>query len=67
VEKFGNRRVHDLLNELEAFEYEISRAGNVKYGAPEGQHDDCVISLALAVWAAKTRRTVPVVDKPKGW
>lgn len=59
--------IPELINELESFEYEITRAGNVKYGAPEGQHDDCVMSLALAVWAAKPRRVVPVVNKPKGW
>lgn len=33
--------------ELEAFEYQFTRTG-VKYGAPEGQHDDCVAALALA-------------------
>lgn len=34
--------------ELESFEYEYTRTG-VRYGAPEGEHDDCVCSLALAV------------------
>lgn len=37
-----------LLNELEIFEMTKSDAGNVKYSAPEGYHDDCVMSLALA-------------------
>jgi hypothetical protein len=37
-----------LLNELEIFEMTKSEAGNVKYAAPEGYHDDCVMSLALA-------------------
>lgn len=37
-----------LLNELEAFEYEVGRTGVVRYNAPEGAHDDCVIALALA-------------------
>jgi len=59
--------IPEILNELESFEYEITRAGNVRYSAPEGQHDDCVISLALAAWAAKSRRIVPVVPKPVGW
>lgn len=39
-----------LINELQQFQYEITRAGNVRYSAPEGFHDDCVIALALAVW-----------------
>ena len=33
--------------ELEQFEYELTRTG-VRYSAPEGLHDDCVCSLALA-------------------
>lgn len=37
-----------LLNELDIFEYEVGRTGTVKYGAPEGAHDDCVIATALA-------------------
>lgn len=38
-----------IVNELEAFEYEYTRTG-VRYSAPEGLHDDCVMALALAVW-----------------
>jgi hypothetical protein len=34
--------------ELEQFEYEYTKTG-VRYGAPEGFHDDCVCALALAV------------------
>lgn len=37
-------------NELKMFGYEITASG-VKYSAPEGSHDDCVIALALANWA----------------
>lgn len=37
-----------LHNELEIFEYEITPAGNVKYHAPEGLHDDAVMACALA-------------------
>lgn len=43
-----------LRGELAAFQYEITRAGNVHYSAPVGMHDDAVMSLALAVWAART-------------
>ncbi|MCS7317530.1 MAG: terminase family protein [Candidatus Dojkabacteria bacterium] len=35
-------------SELETFSFEISRHGNIIYGAPDGFHDDCVIALALA-------------------
>jgi hypothetical protein len=37
-----------LRQELDTFEYEYTKSG-VKYTAPEGFHDDCVCSLALAV------------------
>lgn len=41
-----------LLDELESFEFEVTRTG-VRYTAPEGLHDDCVCALALAVAARK--------------
>ena len=36
-----------ITNELEIFEYQYTAQG-VKYSAPQGFHDDCVMSLALA-------------------
>lgn len=39
-----------LVDELEAYGCEVSESGNFKYSAPQGGNDDCVISLALAVW-----------------
>ncbi|HET7558872.1 MAG TPA: terminase family protein [Limnochordia bacterium] len=47
-----------IVAELEAVEYEYSRNG-VRYAAPEGMHDDCVMALALAVSCANLH---PVVD-----
>lgn len=44
-----------LIEELNAFEYNITEGGRIKYGAPEGKHDDCVISLALACWALRSQ------------
>lgn len=40
-----------LKNELQAYMIERSPAGNWKYNAPEGGHDDTVIATALGVWA----------------
>jgi hypothetical protein len=37
-----------LTAEMKRFEYEISPAGGISYGAPAGYHDDCVMALALA-------------------
>jgi hypothetical protein len=48
----GNVRLMDIdaqTNELLAYQYEITRARNVKMNAPQGMHDDCVIALALAL------------------
>lgn len=38
--------------ELMAFESEKLPSGLIRYGAPEGMHDDTVIALCLAWWAA---------------
>ncbi len=47
-----------LRTEMEVFEYDVTRGGNVRYDAPEGFHDDTIDALALAVdartHAAKT-------------
>jgi len=45
----------DGIEELEAFQYSITDAGNVKTGAPSGQHDDCVTALSLANWEVANR------------
>jgi len=39
----------ELIGELDVFGYEMLPSGRVRYAAPEKFHDDCVISLALAV------------------
>ncbi|RMG93172.1 MAG: hypothetical protein D6706_15890 [Chloroflexi bacterium] len=37
-----------LIGELQAFEAERLPSGMLRYGAPAGMHDDCVMALALA-------------------
>lgn len=44
-----------LIHELMIYQYEITKAGNLRYNAPDGYHDDTVIALALAAWVAKNR------------
>src|SRR3990167_4516773 len=41
--------IPELLQEMEVFTYKTLDSGRVQYSAPSGFHDDCVISLALAV------------------
>lgn len=38
------------IDELEAFEYSVTDSGSVRSSAPSGQHDDCVMALALAAF-----------------
>ena len=49
-QKITYPEIPTLINELKLFGYEKMPSGIVKYHAPEGYHDDCVIGLALAVW-----------------
>jgi len=50
--RISTQQVHfpdnEIVSELMNFEYEYSRTG-VKYSAPNGLHDDCVMALALAL------------------
>jgi hypothetical protein len=59
----GKLRILDdavLIAELQAFGVERLPSGRLRYSAPSGYHDDCVMSLALAWSAAKQ----DVEDKP---
>lgn len=39
-----------LIDELKSFGYKLTDSHNVIYSAPQGMHDDAVMSLGLAVW-----------------
>ena len=41
-----------IVSELDVFAYEYTRTG-VRYSAPDGMHDDCVMALALAVYGRR--------------
>jgi len=45
--------IPNLLHELHSYQYTLGPTGRLSYSAPEGDHDDCVVSLALADWAAR--------------
>ena len=40
----------DLIHELTIFRCERTVSGKTRYEAPEGQNDDCVCAIALAIW-----------------
>lgn len=44
-----------LVAELQAYEMERLPSGLLRYSAPDGMHDDCVMGLALAWHGAATR------------
>ncbi len=48
--KIGYPHVTELISELEAYTYELLPSGMTRYTAPDGLHDDCVVSMALAYW-----------------
>lgn len=60
--------IQDTLYEFDNFTYSQSQTGILHYGAPEGFHDDIVISIALAVWslqpieAKKTEKPLSVIQ-----
>lgn len=43
-----------LIDELTTYAYDMTDAGNIRFSAPDGMHDDCVIALALAVYGLKS-------------
>jgi hypothetical protein len=45
-----------LIAELTSYELQRLPSGRYRYSAPDGQHDDCVISLALAYYAVTSHR-----------
>jgi len=55
-----------LLYELGVFTYEKSKTGFF-YGAPVGEHDDCVISSLIAYWQLGAKLPKPIIEdeKPK--
>lgn len=67
-----------ITDELEMFEFTYSRTG-VRYSAPEGMHDDCVMALALANhqlgngvgprvrWTSQNVKESDGYTRPKQW
>ncbi len=56
----------DLIEELKIFRFEILPSGKIRYSAPEGKHDDCVIALALAVWELGSKLSVHAAEENQG-
>jgi phage FluMu gp28-like protein len=50
--------IPELINELSIFTFEQLPSGLLRYGSPDGMHDDCVIALALAYWKSSGNRYI---------
>lgn len=69
--------IPELVSELNIFSYKITEARNIVYSAPDGEHDDCVFSLALAVHGIGSNLDIAIVgratrastqqDLPRAW
>lgn len=44
--------IETIRQEFELFTYTVTRTGKLSYSAPDGKHDDCVMSIAMAEWYA---------------
>lgn len=55
-------KIQIMIDELKAYSYDYTASHNVVYSAPEGQHDDAVISLALAIHGAKLGGHIPLLS-----
>lgn len=59
-----------LVEELRQYEVQRQPSGALKYGAPDGRHDDGVTALMLACWGLKGNWRTPnlaEVVQPKWW
>ncbi len=54
-----------IIDEMEEFEYQYTRTG-VRYSAPDGAHDDCVCSLALANLGRQAHKGLDVWERAFG-
>lgn len=52
-----------LVGELQAFESERLPSGNIRYGAPDGMHDDTVMSLAIG-WSGMGKEAAGAISTP---
>jgi len=51
------------IEELENYEYSVTDGGTVRSSAPGGQHDDCVMALALAARGVGFKDPAPLIAK----
>ena len=53
--------IPEIRHEFSIFGFEQTQFGNVRYSAPDGQHDDIVIATALCAWGLEKNMSTNVV------
>ena len=61
----GIPNLPEVKHEFEIFGYEQTAFGNIRYSAPDGQHDDIVIATALCAWGLDKNISAGVVGTPE--
>ena len=46
-----------IIDEMSSYTFETLASGVIRYGAPDGMHDDCVSSVLLTAWGLSKNRT----------
>ena len=54
----------EIKREFSIFGYEQTQFGNIRYCAPDGQHDDIVIAAALCAWGLDQMSSTRVIGMP---
>ncbi len=54
----------ETMNELAAYEHYRLPSGFIRTSAPQGQHDDCVMALALCCWGINETRREFILGNP---
>jgi len=62
--KIGIPHIQVIIDEMSAYTFEALPSGVIRYGAPEGMHDDCVSSVLLTAWGLSKNRTEVVGEIP---
>ena len=51
-----------VIHEMRILEMKESRLGALQFAAPQGEHDDCVMALALVNWLWEEQRVTPTIS-----
>lgn len=62
--KISIPHIQTIIDEMSAYTFETLPSGVIRYGAPDGMHDDCVSSVLLTAWGLSKNRCEVVGEIP---